>query len=192
MKLEDRIIWVYCIFALLVYCNWLYKNHKNDRTVLKSTWTFILLFRKLCWKENIHKSLLALAFLIARTPFSANYLYISETLTWNIITSEEKDYFTCSLLSKRNVVPRALKPKMHYNGRQNNGMIFLVSFFHSWVMVLKLHKIVHFLQICADLSNKSKSIKAIYLYQSERPHHAFSENSIFCRGLTNSWQDIEE
>ena len=31
-------------------------------------------------------------------------------------------------------------------------------------MVLKLPKIVHFLQICPDLSKKSKSTKAIYLY----------------------------
>ena len=38
--------------------------------------------------------------------------------------------------------------------------------------VLKLPKTVHFLQICADLSTKSKSIKAIYLYLSERPHQA--------------------
>ena len=35
------------------------------------------------------------------------------------------------------------------------------------------------LQICADLSKKPKSIKAIYFYPSERPRHALSENSIF-------------
>ena len=33
------------------------------------------------------------------------------------------------------------------------------SLFPSWVMVLKFPKIVHLLQICADLSKKSKSIK---------------------------------
>ena len=75
---------------------------------------------------------------------------------------------------------------------EKNGVICLVSFFLSWVMVLKLPKIVHFLQICADLSKKSKSIKAIYLYPSERPHHALSENSMFYRGLSNSSRDIEE
>ena len=75
---------------------------------------------------------------------------------------------------------------------EKNGVICLVSFFPSWVMVLKLPKIVHFLQICADLSKKSKSIKAIYLYPSERPHHALSENSMFYRGLSNSSRDIEE
>ena len=77
-------------------------------------------------------------------------------------------------------------------GRWKNRVICLVSFFPSWVMVLKLTKIVHFLQICADLSKKSKSIKAIYLYPPERPHHALSENSMFYRGLNNSSRDIEE
>ena len=67
----------------------------------------------------------------------------------------------------------------------------LVSFFPSWFMVLRLPKI-HFLQICADLSDKSKSINAIYLYPSERPYHALSENIRFYRGLSNSSQDIEE
>ena len=60
-----------------------------------------------------------------------------------------------------------------------NGVICVISFFPSWVMVLKLPKIVHFLQICADLSKKPKSIKANFFYPFERPHHAFSENSIF-------------
>ena len=46
-------------------------------------------------------------------------------------------------------------------------------------MILKLPKIVHYLQICADLSKKPKSIKAIYFYPSERFYHALSENSIF-------------
>ena len=59
-------------------------------------------------------------------------------------------------------------------------------------MVLKLPKIAHFLQICANLSKKSKSIKAIYLYTSERPHHALSENSEFYSGLSKSSQDIKE
>ena len=58
-------------------------------------------------------------------------------------------------------------------------------------MVLKLLKIVHFLQICADLNKKSKSIKAIYLYPSGRPHYALLENSMFYKGLSNSSRDIE-
>ena len=59
-------------------------------------------------------------------------------------------------------------------------------------MVLKLPKIVHFLEICADLGKRSKSIKAIYLYSSERPHHALLENNMFYRGLSNSSRDTEE
>ena len=59
-------------------------------------------------------------------------------------------------------------------------------------MVLKLPKIVHFLQICPDLRKKSKYIKSIYLYPSSvRPYHSLSENSMFYRGLSNSLQDID-
>ena len=75
---------------------------------------------------------------------------------------------------------------------ENNGVICLVSFFHSRVMVLKLPKIVHFLQICADLSKKSKSIKGVCLYSSERPHYALAENSMFNRDLSNSSRDTED
>ena len=59
-------------------------------------------------------------------------------------------------------------------------------------MVLKLPKIMHCFQVCADLSKKSKFIKAIYSFPSERPHHALSENSMFYSGLSNSSQDIED
>ena len=49
---------------------------------------------------------------------------------------------------------------------------------------------MHFLQLCADLSKKSKSIKAKYrLYPSERPYHALSENS---KSMSNSSADIWE
>ena len=58
-------------------------------------------------------------------------------------------------------------------------------------MVLKLPKIVYYLQICADLSKKPKCIKGIHLYPSERAHHALSENSTFYRGLSNSSRDIK-
>ena len=51
---------------------------------------------------------------------------------------------------------------------------------------------VHILNICAKLSKKLKSIKAIYSYSSERPHHALSENSMFYRGMSNSSKDIEQ
>ena len=57
-----------------------------------------------------------------------------------------------------------------------------LSSFH--VPFLKLSKKVHFLQFCADLSKKSKSIKAIYIYASERPCYALSENGIVCYSMT--------
>ena len=50
---------------------------------------------------------------------------------------------------------------------EKNVVICPDSFFPSWVMVLKLPKIVQFLQICADISKKSKCIKAIYLYSKD-------------------------
>ena len=75
---------------------------------------------------------------------------------------------------------------------EKNGVICLVSFFLSWVMVLELPKIVHFLQNFANLSMKSGSIKASYLHPSERPHHVLSEISMFYRGLSNSSRDTEE
>ena len=64
-----------------------------------------------------------------------------------------------------------------------NVVICLVSIFLSWAMVLKLSKKVYFLQFCDDLSKKSKSIKAIYAYASERSRYAFSENGIVYSAL---------
>ena len=51
---------------------------------------------------------------------------------------------------------------------EKNGVICLAYMFPFWVIILKLSKTVHFLQFCADLSKKPKSIKAIYIYVSER------------------------
>ena len=45
-------------------------------------------------------------------------------------------------------------------------------------MVLELLKIVHIVQICVDLSTKSKSNKAVYLYPSERSYHVHLGKSI--------------
>ena len=44
---------------------------------------------------------------------------------------------------------------------EKNVVISLVLFFTAGVMAHKLPKIVHILQICADLSKKSKSMQAI-------------------------------
>ena len=78
------------------------------------------------------------------------------------------------------------------NVDEKNGFINLVFLFVFLVMVFKWPKVVHFLQHCADLSKISKSIKAIYLYPSETPHHALSVHSMFYRGLSNNSRDIEE
>ena len=75
---------------------------------------------------------------------------------------------------------------------EKNGVICLVSMFPSWVMVLKLSKKVHFLQFCADLSKKSKSVKAIYIYASESSHYTLWENRIVYRGLSHHSWDISD
>ena len=51
---------------------------------------------------------------------------------------------------------------------EKNGVICLVSKFPSWVMVFKL----------SEFSKKSKSIKSVYIYASERSRYTLSENGI--------------
>ena len=51
-------------------------------------------------------------------------------------------------------------------------------------MVRKLSKKGHFLQFCADLSKKSKSVKAIYIYASESSRLTLSENGIVYCAVT--------
>ena len=46
----------------------------------------------------------------------------------------------------------------------------------SWVLVLKLSKIVSFLQVLADVSEKPKSVMAIYVYAFESSCFALLEN----------------
>ena len=57
-------------------------------------------------------------------------------------------------------------------------------------MILKMSKKVHFLQYCADLSKKSKSIEAVYIYASERSRYALSENGIVYYAMTYCFEDI--
>ena len=61
---------------------------------------------------------------------------------------------------------------------EKNGVINLVFISLSWLMVLKLSKIVPFLQFFADISKKSKAVIAIYVYESEGSHFALSENGV--------------
>ena len=62
--------------------------------------------------------------------------------------------------------------------------------FPSSVMVLKVSKKVHFLQFYADLSKKSKSIKAIYIYASERSCYPPSEYGIVYYAMNYCFRDI--
>ena len=73
---------------------------------------------------------------------------------------------------------------------EKNGVICLVSMFSSWVMVLKLSKKYIFSQFCADLCKKSKSVKAIYIYASERFRYVLSENGIVYCAMTYCFGDI--
>ena len=51
-------------------------------------------------------------------------------------------------------------------------------------MVFKLSQKVYFLQFCADISKKSKAIKAIYIDASERSRYSLSENVIVYYAMT--------
>ena len=74
--------------------------------------------------------------------------------------------------------------------RWKNRVICLVSMIASWVIVLKLSGKVHFLQFCADLSRKTKSIEAIYIYASERSFYALSGNGIAYYAMIYCFGDI--
>ena len=70
-------------------------------------------------------------------------------------------------------------------------VVCLVSMFPFRVMVLKLSKKVHFLQFCADISKKSKYIKAIYIYASERARCTLLENGIVYYAMVYCFGDIK-
>ena len=53
-------------------------------------------------------------------------------------------------------------------------------------MVLKLSKIVSFLQFFADVGKKFKAVTAIYVYVSKSSRFTFSENGIGYYGITSS------
>ena len=74
--------------------------------------------------------------------------------------------------------------------RCKNGTICVVSMIPSWVIALKLSKKVHFLQFCADLSKKFKSIEMIYIYASERSRYTRLENGIVYYAITYCFWNI--
>ena len=46
------------------------------------------------------------------------------------------------------------------------------------------------MQFCADLSKKSRSVKTIYTYASERSHYALSENGFVYYAMTYCFGNI--
>ena len=66
-------------------------------------------------------------------------------------------------------------------------VIFLVFMSTSWVMVLKLSKIVCFFHFFAGISNKSKYVIAVYVYAFDSSWFALLENGIV---LTYSLEGI--
>ena len=75
---------------------------------------------------------------------------------------------------------------------ETNGIICVISMFPSCVMVCKLSKKWYFLQLWADLSKKSKSVKAIYKYATESSHYTLSENAMVYRCLSHHSWDIRD
>ena len=74
--------------------------------------------------------------------------------------------------------------------RWKSGVICLVSVLPSWVMV-KFSKKVHFLQFYADLSQKPKSDKVIYIYGIGSSSYSLSENDMVYRSLSHRSWDID-
>ena len=57
-------------------------------------------------------------------------------------------------------------------------------------MVLKLSKIVSFLHSFADVSNKAKTVIAVYVYAFESSHFTLLENGIGYYAMKYSLEDI--
>ena len=57
-------------------------------------------------------------------------------------------------------------------------------------MILKLSKKVHFFNFVLTSAKKSKYVKAIYIYASERSCYALSENVIVYHAMTSCFEDI--
>ena len=74
--------------------------------------------------------------------------------------------------------------------KKKTGIICPFSMFTSRFMVLELSKTRHFLKFCADLSKKSKSIKAIDIHSPENSCCTISENVIVYYAITYRFGDI--
>ena len=71
--------------------------------------------------------------------------------------------------------------KQSRKNRWKNGVFYLVSMFPFRVTIFKLPEKVYFLEICANLSKKPKSIKSIYTNVSE---NSLNTLSMVYRGLS--------
>ena len=76
------------------------------------------------------------------------------------------------ILTTSNAKMRFLNSYGSKNRWKKNGVISLVFIFRSWVMVLKLSKIVSFLLFFADVSKKFKVAIAVYVNASESSRFA--------------------
>ena len=66
----------------------------------------------------------------------------------------------------------------------------LSSFPVSFLWFVNCPKKCIFLQFCAELSKKCKSVKAIYIYVSVSSHYTLSENSMVYMSLNHRSRDI--
>ena len=63
---------------------------------------------------------------------------------------------------------------------------YLISMFPSKVMVLKLSEELQYLQFCAHLNQKPKSVKTIYIYASESSYYSLTDyDHMVYRGLSH-------
>ena len=94
-----------------------------------------------------------------------------------MMTKMNFDYFQIQKLMLQTVRVEKKREKMR--------LFSLFSMFLSSVMILKLPQKVHFLQFCADLSKKPKSVKSIYIFASECSHFILSKKYMVYRGLSH-------
>ena len=67
---------------------------------------------------------------------------------------------------------------------ENDGVICLFICFLSELWSLNCPKKCNFMQFCTNISKKSKSVKAIYIYASGISHYIFLENDVVYRSMS--------
>ena len=157
-----------CIFSSILNCS--YANQKNS-----------IINR---WKYR-SKGLLKTIFFVTKE--------VVKMQTKSVAFGKKLRYFTdqngpewwnwkwiLSIFKFRNECYKQVEQKK----RSKNAVILVVFIFLSSVMILKLSKKVHFLNFVLNSAKKSKYVKAIYIYVSERSCYAFSENVIVYYAMT--------